>query len=52
VQRQPFYRRGGNGAGDGAVADAVAVSAAGEEVVRDSWDLLIGYRILLIFIVI
>ena len=52
VQRQPFYRRGVNGAGDGAVADAVAVSAAGEEVVRDSWDLLIGYRILLIFIVI
>lgn len=38
VQRQPFYRRGVNGAGDSvpsALADAVAVSAAGEEVVRD-----------------
>lgn len=42
VQRQPFYRRGVNGADDdgdgGAGGDsgaAVAVSAAGEEVVRD-----------------
>ena len=45
MQRQPFYRRGVNAENGGAVFNggavtATAVSAAGEEVVRESWELL------------